>query len=47
MKRQGRMRIVVFKRLQNGMMDKFEVVIKSDNFQEVKKNYESMGYKVV
>lgn len=46
MKRQGRMRIMVFKKLPSGHLDKFEIVIKADDFQEVKKNYESMGYKV-
>lgn len=46
MKKQGRTTLVCRKELSCGVMDMFEVVIKTTDKDSAKKNYESMGYTV-
>ena len=46
MKKQGRATLVCRKVLNNGIMDMFEVVVKTADKDSAKKNYESQGYTV-
>ena len=46
MKKQGRTTLVCRKELSCGVMDMFEVVVKTADKDSAKKNYESMGYTV-
>ena len=46
MKKQGRTTLVCRKELSCGVMDMFEVVIKTADKDSAKKNYESQGYTV-
>ena len=46
MKKQGRTTLVCRKVLNNGIMDMFDVVVKSNEKDGAKKRYESMGYTV-
>ena len=46
MKKVNRTTLFCAKKLQCGVLDKFEVVVKSQIKEEAKKRYESMGYAV-
>lgn len=46
MKKQGRTTLVCRKELNNGVMEYFEVIVKTDDRDVAKKNYESQGYAV-
>lgn len=46
MKKQGKVILICKKKLNCGVMDMFEVVVKTADKDSAKKNYESMGYTV-
>ena len=46
MKKQGRTTLVCRKELNNGVVECFEVIVRTDNRDNAKKNYESQGYHV-
>ena len=46
MEKQGRSILICRKELDNGIVEMFEVVIKSADKDTAKKNYESQGYHV-
>ena len=46
MKKEGRSKLFCRKKLSNGQIDMFEVVVLTSSKNEEKKYYESMGYSV-
>lgn len=46
MKKQGRTTLVCRKELNSGVVEYFEVIVRTDDRDIAKKNYESQGYKV-
>ena len=46
MKKQGRTTLVCRKKLNSGVMEYFEVIVKTDDRDIAKKNYESQSYHV-
>ena len=46
MKKEGRTRLICTKKLNNGIVERFEVVVASNERDVTKKNYESRGYHV-
>lgn len=46
MKKEGRTKLICTKTLSNGIVERFEVVVTSNEKDVSKKNYESRGYHV-
>lgn len=46
MKKEGRTRLICAKKLNNGIVERFEVVVASNERDVTKKKYESIGYHV-
>ena len=46
MKKEERTRLICAKKLNNGIVERFEVVVASNERDVTKKNYESRGYHV-
>lgn len=47
MKRAGRVKLICFKKLSSGALDRFEVIVSESNKSATKARYSAMGYTVV